>query len=149
MERIFKEPLAQLVEHWIFNPGAVGSIPTRLMQEGTMRLGDMEELFNEQVDKEWDILIQRGNAYADEDDRLSNFKKVAEVWGMTPLEYTMIHIVDKLMRLQRAIKGVEKVAPESVEDYIIDARNYLFLLWCLVTELWTGNNWIPENEEEE
>lgn len=71
------------------------------------------------------IMLKKGNDYANED-RLSNFKKVAEICQCRPIDVAMISIAIKVVRLGNLISKGDGVVVEneSITDTLIDLSSY-------------------------
>lgn len=68
----------------------------------------------------------KGNDYAGED-RLSNFKLVSQIVGITPEQVLLVFIATKAVRIGN-LQGNKTPNNESVDDSIIDLVNYGILL---------------------
>jgi hypothetical protein len=88
---------------------------------------------DEVLDVMEDILTKKGNDYAGSD-RLSNFKRAAELSGLKPLEVCLSAIGTKIARLEQLFASGKPPENESIIDSIIDLCNYAFLLYCIVIE---------------
>lgn len=80
-----------------------------------------------------EIVIKKGNDYAS-DDRLSNFKLVAQICHLQPEQVAMVMIATKAVRLGELIGAGKEASNESVADSLLDNSNYSFLLHCLGVE---------------
>jgi hypothetical protein len=84
-----------------------------------------------------DILLSKGKAYASNNDTLANFKRIAErfdiskyiVWGV----YFNKHI-DSINNAILHNPTHPKDESEGLKGRIIDAKNYLDILYCLLSE---------------
>jgi hypothetical protein len=81
------------------------------------------------------VLQSKATEYAAPTDRLFNFKRGAEILGVTPafclLGYLTKHITSVY---DMATQGVEKYTEEQWDEKIGDAINYLILLEAIVSE---------------
>ena len=88
-------------------------------------------------DEEVKVSITKGKAYAGEGDSLANFKRIAERSGVSKYQVWQIYANKHFDAIDNAIKANPN-APvdesEGLRGRIIDARNYLAILLCLLTE---------------
>jgi hypothetical protein len=98
------------------------------------------EKFNYVVDKVVDrckeILCDREKQYSDED-RISNFKKAAQVRGLSPEEILMGFKVKHEVALGDYVKKLssgEQVPVEWIVEKITDIINYHILLYALILD---------------
>lgn len=85
-----------------------------------------QQVFDETVNQMRSIMLSKGDDYAN-DDRLSNFKKVAIMTNTTPEMVVLNLIATKVARLSELLTG-KTPKNESVEDSILDLANYTLLL---------------------
>ena len=83
--------------------------------------------------KQKSILLSKGDDYANED-RLSNFKEVANLVGITPEQVSLVFLATKLTRLTNLLKKAKKPNHESIQDTILDMANYCILLDEILNE---------------
>lgn len=79
----------------------------------------------------------KGKAYSGEDDSLANFKRNAERLGATKYQILAIYLNKHLDSIMNAIKENPEFPVDSTEGMrgrIIDAVNYLTILWSLIQE---------------
>ena len=97
------------------------------------RLELVKELFDEGIK----VLIAKGNSYAGSGDSLANFKRNAERLGLTPYQILAVYWNKHVDSINNAIQQNPK-APidhtEGLRGRIIDAKNYLDILYCLLVE---------------
>ena len=85
-----------------------------------------------------DLLRVKGGEYAGSLDRLANFKRGAELTGVTPLQCAFIYAskhydaVATFVRDEAA--GMERPRSESIEGRFDDLINYCILMKALVRE---------------
>jgi hypothetical protein len=92
-----------------------------------MTLKEQQIQFEQFADTQRDIMLKKGNDYANED-RLSNFKMVAQIVGI-PIEQVIgVFIATKTVRLGNLMSSGKKPDNESVEDNLLDLANYTQLL---------------------
>lgn len=97
-----------------------------------MNLQEQETFFNDWVAKKADVLLKKGNDYAGED-RLSNFKLVSDIVGITPEQVALVFSATKVVRLGQLLGGKEP-NNESIEDSMLDGSNYFDLSAMLMWE---------------
>lgn len=98
--------------------------------------------------KELDIFLskmketieKKGNDYANTD-RLSNFKKVAQMTNTTPEKVVLMMMATKIARLSELLNKESGPEYESIFDSCLDTANYAFHLHCLKN----NKNREPEN----
>lgn len=91
-------------------------------------------------DSEVAVLGSKGNDYASDQNLLKNFSEVSEICKMLNIDSRtlygthMFYIILKIQRLCNLLLQNKKPNNESVEDTILDLRNYVFLLQCSIKE---------------
>jgi hypothetical protein len=91
-------------------------------------------IFEEQVNKCRETLITKAGEYADDDDRLHNFRVAAELVGTDLRSALGGMMVKHIVSIYDMIED-ERCAPiEKWEEKVGDALNYLFLLMAVVKE---------------
>ena len=100
-----------------------------------------ENLVKEFQEQEAKILSHKGNEYSDQEDRLLNFREVAEFLGRSPAEVALAYLMKHVQSIALAVKtgkyawAWETEGGEGLKQRIADARNYLLLLAaCLEAE---------------
>lgn len=96
------------------------------------------ETFNKQVLEklyiaEKQIGISKGKEYVQGEDRLDNFKRIAQEVGMTPEQVLWVYLKKHLDSIAYYVKN-GKLESETLEGRILDARVYLSLLLGLQRE---------------
>jgi hypothetical protein len=84
-----------------------------------------------------DTLIEKAKEYADDADRLHNFKIAGPLLHMTPIGACGGFMAKHTISIYDMIAGVESGVTYSLaqwEEKIKDHINYLFLLWGLLNE---------------
>jgi hypothetical protein len=104
-----------------------GDYLKKILETKDMTLQEQVQEFNEFAEKQADIMLKKGNDYANED-RLSNFKLVAQITGLTPEQVIMVFIATKTVRLGNLIASGKAPNNESIEDNLLDSSNYNQLL---------------------
>jgi hypothetical protein len=90
------------------------------------------EYFESFVEKQRAILLAKGDDYAGED-RLSNFKLVAQIVGITPEQVVLVFVATKAVRLGQLFQGKEP-KNESKQDSVLDGGNYNALMAMILSE---------------
>lgn len=90
-----------------------------------------------------EVLISKGDDYAN-DDRLSNFKTVAQITGTTPARSCLNLIATKVARLGNLLNSKEPPRNESIRDSVLDLANYAILLDALLSENISNEEYIGE-----
>ena len=99
-----------------------------------------EQLVKEFQEQEAKILSHKGNEYSDQEDRLLNFREVAEFLGRTPAEVALAYLMKHVQSIALAVKtgkyawAWETEGGEGLKQRIADARNYLLLLAACLEE---------------
>jgi hypothetical protein len=99
-----------------------------------------EQLVKEFQEQEGKILSHKGNEYSDKEDRLLNFREVAEFLGRTPAEVALAYLLKHIQSIALAVRtgkyawAWETEGGEGLKQRIADARNYLLLAACLEEE---------------
>lgn len=97
-----------------------------------MNLQQQTKFVDEFLSRMKEVMIGKGNDYANED-RLSNFKLVGSICGLTPEQNCLSLIATKVARLGVLLGGKEP-SNESIDDSLLDLANYAVLLACLREE---------------
>ncbi len=93
-----------------------------------------KSLINAQTKKEFDVLFKKGVEYTQASkDKLINFKETAAYIQITTLQAWAVHFYKHITAIFSYIKR-EKTLSESIQDRILDARNYLLLLLAIIQE---------------
>jgi hypothetical protein len=99
-----------------------------------------ENLVKEFQEQEAKILSHKGNEYSDQEDRLLNFREVAEFQGRSPAEVALAYLMKHVQSIALAVKtgkyawAWETEGGEGLKQRIADARNYLLLLAACLEE---------------
>lgn len=93
------------------------------------------QLFKEFVAEQEKVLLKKGADYSNGQDVLSNFKKSANVLGVTPAQNIISLVQTKVTRLSELVMGDKDPLNETVADNLLDTANYLFLMHCCFVEL--------------
>ena len=88
---------------------------------------EQEEFFDEYVKRMRDVLLNKGDDYANVD-RLSNFKMAGQIAGGNAQLNCLNLIATKVARLGVLLNSKDKPKNESINDSIMDLANYALLL---------------------
>jgi hypothetical protein len=92
-----------------------------------------EKHFEEFTSKMKDVIISKGNDYANED-RLSNFKLAGSISGLSPELNCLSLIATKVARLGVLLNSKQEPNNESIQDSILDLANYSVLLGMILED---------------
>jgi len=98
-----------------------------------MKYEEREQIFNEIFDFCKNTFKSKGVDYSGEEDVISNFKRSAAKYGITPEQALGILMDKHNQAIERYIQGKELMG-EPVENKILDNINYLGLLLCIIKE---------------
>lgn len=79
------------------------------------------------------MIFKKGDDYANDTDRLINFKRSAFVLGEEPEKAALHQIANKVARIGELLKGKTPVN-ESMDDSVLDLANYTVLLAMILAE---------------
>jgi hypothetical protein len=102
--------------------------------EEEMTIEEFDKLFVTMCEEERDLLMRKGIEYSGKEDRLANFKKLANDLGLNPKQVLFVYLTKHLDSIRSYIKNGKVMSNESIEGRIADARNYLALLRGLIEE---------------
>ena len=88
---------------------------------------EQEDFFDEYIIKMRDVLLNKGDDYANVD-RLSNFKLAGQIAGGNAQLNCLNLIATKVARLGVLLNTQDKPKNESINDSIMDLANYALLL---------------------
>jgi hypothetical protein len=98
-----------------------------------MNLEEQIKSFDEMTKRMREILLSKGNDYANTD-RLSNFKLAGSICGLSPELNCLSLIATKVARLGVLLNSSGTPNNESIEDSILDLANYAVLLNMLLKD---------------
>lgn len=93
------------------------------------------QAFDAFVAKMRNTLVSKADDYAGQEDRLRNFKQVAELSGTGWQQAAFVHISTKVSRISNLLSSGVAPSNESLEDSILDLANYTVLMHMLGLEL--------------
>ena len=88
---------------------------------------EQQIFFDEYINKMRDVLLNKGDDYANAD-RLSNFKMAGQIAGGNAQLNCLNLIATKVARLGVLLNTEDKPKNESINDSIMDLANYAMLL---------------------
>ncbi len=88
---------------------------------------EQQIFFDEYINKMRDVLLNKGDDYANAD-RLSNFKMAGQISGGNAQLNCLNLIATKVARLGVLLNSNDKPKNESINDSIMDLANYALLL---------------------
>lgn len=99
-----------------------------------MKKVTFETVFNEQMRRCNEILIEKARQYADDTDRLHNFNVAANLRGVTRREALSGMMAKHTVSIYDMCESNEMFPSEVWEEKITDHMNYLILLMAIVKE---------------
>lgn len=97
-----------------------------------------DSFVTETVETTAKLLVLKGGEYAGSDDRLANFKRGAELTGVTPLQCAFIYASKHYDAIATFVRdqatGTDRIRSESIEGRFDDLINYCILMKALVRE---------------
>lgn len=110
-------------------------MPERFTQE------DLNGVVEEFRDHSADLLIRKGQEYATEEDRLLNFRTVADMAELDEATVCSVYLLKHIQSLAHAVRTGEYTwewrtedGDEGLKQRVADAINYLFLLAAILEE---------------
>jgi hypothetical protein len=92
------------------------------------------QVLADQIDRINEILGSKAGEYADDADRLHNFKASASLQGITPIEALRGKMAKHTISIYDMIASKKAYPVEKWDEKITDHINYLILLRALVVE---------------
>ncbi len=100
-----------------------------------MQTKDFYEMFEKMIEAEKEIMIGKGREYTiGSDDKLANFKDVAEKTGLTPIQVWQVYFLKHISSICNYVKDGVEASNEPIDGRFMDARNYLALGIALIKE---------------
>jgi len=101
-----------------------------------MNLDTFNKLVDDTVKSTSELLITKGGEYAGSDDRLANFKRGAELFGVTSLQVALIYMSKHYDAVGNYIRahahGIPQNLSEPIDGRIDDLINYCYLIKALI-----------------
>lgn len=99
-----------------------------------MKTEDFEVLLQSRVEQIQSVLGNKAKEYAQDDDRLYNFKIAARTKGETPEKALWGMAVKHLVSVMDLVDGKLESTPPMVDEKVGDMINYLILLEAILKE---------------
>lgn len=103
-----------------------------------MNQAEFKLLCDETIASTAALLIAKGEEYAGTEDRLSNFKRGANLTGTTPLQTALIyaskHYDSICTYIRKDSAGLPQVLSEPIEGRFDDLINYCILMKAIIRE---------------
>ena len=103
-----------------------------------MQQQEFEGVFAETMQSIKQLLVVKGGEYAGSEDRLSNFKRGAQLTGATPLQVAFIYASKHYDAIATYVRdeasGTERPRSESIEGRLDDLINYMILTKAIIKE---------------
>ena len=101
-----------------------------------MTTKELEAVFEEQVERCREVLLNKGKEYTpDEADRFSSFKTAAGLQHTTQVQALLGMLAKHIVSLyDMSFVGTEKYDMAVWDEKITDAMNYLFILTAILKE---------------
>jgi hypothetical protein len=96
-----------------------------------MSFADWETLVEDLIEQEKQICATKGIEYTDgarTDNKLENFRVVADIVGITPMQVAMVYILKHLIALATIAREGQPRSQESVMSRCLDTRVYAALM---------------------
>lgn len=100
------------------------------------------EVFAETVERSAGVLVSKADEYADDTDRLRNFKQAGHLQECSPIMALSGMMAKHTVSVYDLMNSGDEVLPalDKWDEKIIDHINYLILLRALVVEQLEGTN---------
>jgi len=99
-----------------------------------MNQDEFEEVFEHMIGASRDVLVEKAREYANDGDRMHNFKRAAGLSGRTPEQMCWGFNIKHLVSITDMVESGESYPEEKWDEKLGDALNYLILLKALITE---------------
>lgn len=99
-----------------------------------MNQQQFDQIVESRIEKIRDVLVSKGKEYADDTDRMMNFKSGAAMQGITPLQCLRGYMTKHITSLYNLLQSPDNVAPAVWDEKIGDSINYLILLEALLQD---------------
>ncbi len=99
-----------------------------------MRAEDFNKVLGETFARVSSVLVRKADEYADDTDRLRNFKQAAHLQDISPIQALSGMMAKHTVSVYDYMALDESPSLEQWDEKIIDHLNYLILLRALVVE---------------
>jgi hypothetical protein len=98
-----------------------------------MKWSEKNEILRDVVTQLEHLQNTKGKEYSSDYDCLHNLKNGEEI-GVSSLQKAWIFTDKHLSSIKSYIKRGQEISNEPIEGRILDAMNYLFLMYCVIHE---------------
>jgi hypothetical protein len=81
------------------------------------------------------MCVTKGQEYASNSDRFSNFKEVAKDIGINPVQVLMVFVTKHIRSIEQYVRTGKTLSNETTHSRIIDIITYMTLLEGLIRDL--------------
>ena len=100
-----------------------------------MNTKDYEKLYDDLIATARKITKEKGAVYTlSNDDKLINFKRIAELTNTTPAQVAVVYLWKHLEAIRNQALNPKSYDPESLDERVPDCFNYLVLLTAIIKE---------------
>jgi len=99
-----------------------------------MRGTDFNEMYVARVAKSNKVLPAKGEEYSSNDDRLHNFKRVAEIARVSPARAAIVLMAKHIVSVIDKVEDGTEITQEWIDEKVGDWYNYIVLLEGLLVE---------------
>ena len=99
-----------------------------------MKADRFNEIFAETIQRSESVLVRKAGEYADDEDRLHNFKKTAALTGQSQREALAGFMAKHVVSVYDMVYSGKDYPLELWDEKILDNLNYLILLRAAIVE---------------
>ncbi len=120
-----------------FEPGTIlyldntDNVFKYIIKEETMNRKEFDEFIQNFITEQSNLMKTKGKDYAGDADVLTNFKRIADNIGLSPLEAWYVYASKHWDAITTFVKTT-KVTSESIRGRFIDMSNYLLLGMAII-----------------
>jgi len=92
-----------------------------------------DKYFDEIFNKSEEIFLQARKEYAENEDVFKNFEALESILNISREEVLFVYFYKHVLGISNYLKGVKKQR-DSIEGRILDAINYLIMLYAMIKE---------------
>lgn len=100
-----------------------------------MKADFFQQIFDYQIDRVASVLVNKAREYADDVDRLANFKRAAELQNTTPIKALGGMMAKHTISVYDMIDSDKTYGIELWDEKITDHINYLILLRAALADV--------------